>query len=154
MLLRACLVHIHPAGSSLDLGENFAFRGLQQHHHLLARHGGKARQEIINRVPGLQVLEEGLDGHAGTGEDRGASHDVWRNGYQMIAHEKESKGKSGLLASGTVSSSMMPPRQGFGPRPQEEGCIGKANPPACPHAHKTRSASGSRLRGNSRNDRR
>lgn len=95
------LIHIHPAGSSLDLGEDFAFCGLQQHHHLLPRDGGKV--EIINRVPSLQVLEEGLDGHARSGEDRGASHDVWRNGYRMIAHEKEPRGKSGLLASGTAS---------------------------------------------------
>jgi len=41
---------------------------LEERYDMLARHRGKAAEEFIDRVPGLDIVEQGLHGHTSTTE--------------------------------------------------------------------------------------
>ncbi len=62
----------------MPLAEKSVPRDLQNLNCLLSRDGGEILEEIVHAVSGLQVVEEGLDGHASSGEYRRSSEDVRR----------------------------------------------------------------------------
>ena len=53
---------------------------------MLAGHRGKTEEEIIDRVAGFDIVEQGLHGHARTGEYRSSTHDIRRSADDRCAH--------------------------------------------------------------------
>jgi len=60
--------------SRVDALEQKLFRFFQRGQGQIARDRREARQEIFQSFAALQVIEQGLDGHAGASEDRNAVH--------------------------------------------------------------------------------
>ena len=59
---------------------------LEERYDMLAGHRGKTEEEIIDRVAGLDIVEQGLHRHARTGEYRSSTHDVRRSADDRCAH--------------------------------------------------------------------
>jgi hypothetical protein len=51
-------------------------RKLQCCHRLLPRYGRKRGQELLERISGLEIIEEVINGHPGTHEHRSTAHDL------------------------------------------------------------------------------
>ena len=59
---------------------------LEERYDMFAGHRGKTEEEIIDRVASLDIVEQGLHGHARTGEYRSSTHDVQRSADDRCAH--------------------------------------------------------------------
>src|SRR5205085_11644042 len=79
---------------------------------------GKALEEIVDRVPGLKVVEEGLDRHSGSTEHGSSAH----HGGIARNHRSVHEGKS---------TSEEPQQQQGGLRPQLSRYNRSASPPSC-----------------------
>lgn len=59
---------------------------LEERYSLLALHRGKTEEEIVDRVTSVDVVEQGLHGHARPGEYWSSTHDVRRSVDDGYAH--------------------------------------------------------------------
>ena len=59
---------------------------LKKRYNMLACHRGKPDEEIIDRVAGLDIVEQSLHGHARAGEHWSSTHDVRRSADDGCAH--------------------------------------------------------------------
>lgn len=72
-----------PSTSFVDTQRHGA---LEKRYNMLACHRGKSNEEIIDRVTGLDIVEQSLHGHTRAGEHWSSTHDVRRCADDGCAH--------------------------------------------------------------------
>ena len=69
-----------------DGGEEAIFGFFEKGDHLGALNGREANEKFINGVTRFEVIHQGLHGHAGSREARGAAHDFRVAGDELLLH--------------------------------------------------------------------
>lgn len=81
------IVTLSRSFTSTGGGHHLLCGGFQEGDHLRPLHRRKPLQEFIDRVPSLQIVEQGLNWNARPGEARCPSHHIGMAGDNLAFHE-------------------------------------------------------------------